>query len=696
MRSLTPWLFLAALFAMACPARATQNRVWLASQQDWGAKRGFYLAFENSAEGSTPCPLGTLKLILGVGDGANWRFQSTVAAWEYGRTYAVRAIVSGSEAQLWLDGQMVSHSTGTLSPAQGDLLVGYTPPWAQDRADYWVVPTRVRVVPSGRPPLAFTWPASRPVPQMLFTSQAPRRVENWSSGKAVTVEATFRLERVPTDLRALAPFVDPYGQLRDGQWPGKVTSDAGLRTAMAEEDRRLARWGTPKGYDRYGGSLSAGWHIKPTGYFAVTRHNGQWWLVTPAGNPCFYTGVDTAPSPTWDKTPVSGREYVFAALPPRDGPTATAWGQNAWGGEPGTDYVGLETANLARKYGAGWEQAFQKRTVKRLQAWGFSGLGKWCAGDVMPWLPVLREGNTPLLVRHPDIFDPQVQAKFREALRTQIEPQKTDPLVVGWSLGNEYDGIVTKDEIKHILSKPADVAAKRALVNYGLDTLYGGDIAKAAAAWGVTAATRDALYAASPTVPADDLEKIRRFYADRLYDFIYRTVKSLDPNHLYLGFWISVGWWENEEDWRLIARHCDVLGYDRYNPHFADASLAGLMREANKPVLCGEFSYPVLYQGTRGFGMFEGAWAEDEAEAGRLYARWVADAARSPYCIGVCWFQYRDEPITGRGPGHGPNPVYGEDYAFGLIDVTDSPKWTLVEQVRRVNLGAVSLRQRRQ
>jgi len=35
-------------------------------------------------------------------------------------------------------------------------------------------------------------------------------------------------------------------------------------------------------------------------------------------------------------------------------------------------------------------------------------------------------------------------------------------------------------------------------------------------------------------------------------------------------------------------------------------------------------------------------------------------------------------------------PIFcGEDYAFGLVDVTDTPKWDLVSRVRAANLKAV-------
>ena len=60
--------------------------------------------------------------------------------------------------------------------------------------------------------------------------------------------------------------------------------------------------------------------------------------------------------------------------------------------------------------------------VQRMQAWGFSGFGKW-ASDAggLPILPVLEGYNVPLVARHADIFDPNVQALFRASLHQQMQ-----------------------------------------------------------------------------------------------------------------------------------------------------------------------------------------------------------------------------------------------------------------------------------
>ena len=55
-------------------------------------------------------------------------------------------------------------------------------------------------------------------------------------------------------------------------------------------------------------------------------------------------------------------------------------------------------------------------------------------------------------------------------------------------------------------------------------------------------------------------------------------------------------------------------------------------------------------------------------------------AAHNPWCVGAAWFEYRDEPVSGRGflGETDLDLVEGEDYAFGMVDVADRPKYDLV------------------
>ena len=337
-RTRLPRIFLCLFFALAVRhAGAAENRFWLADQSDFGAKRGFYLAFENSSTGDIPCSLATLKLVWGVADGRAWRFLSTPpGGWQYDHDYVVHATVDPQGAQMTLDGKSVAQASGGLLPNPGPLLAGVIYSWAHGPAEYRVVPSHIRLTSGPGMPLGFTFPALLK-PLLAFESQAPKRVAAWTLGPnaSLTVDATFRLTRAPDDLHALAPLIDRYGQAKAADWPGKTENDAGLRGEIADEDRRLKAWRVPAvASDSYGGRRDVGWHGAPTGVFHTVRHDGVWWLLTPAGNPCFYTSVCTTPALEWERTPITGREYLFADLPPHDGPTAPAWGGRLLGPGP--------------------------------------------------------------------------------------------------------------------------------------------------------------------------------------------------------------------------------------------------------------------------------------------------------------------------------------------------------------------------
>ena len=86
-----------------------------------------------------------------------------------------------------------------------------------------------------------------------------------------------------------------------------------------------------------------------------------------------------------------------------------------------------------------------------------------------------------------------------------------------------------------------------------------------------------------------------------------------------------------------------------------------------------------------------GVNARDDADAGGLYEAWVRAAALNQFCVGTEWFELHDQPILGRGQaqdGSVPSLVLDENYAFGLVDITDRPKWDFIDKVRPANLGA--------
>ncbi|MNN39122.1 hypothetical protein D3C81_1531500 [compost metagenome] len=71
-----------------------------------------------------------------------------------------------------------------------------------------------------------------------------------------------------------------------------------------------------------------------------------------------------------------------------------------------------------------------------------------------------------------------------------------------------------------------------------------------------------------------------------------------------------------------------------------------------------------------------------EEDRGPAYANFLKQALSEPSIVGVHWFQYLDQPVTGR-------LLDGENGHFGLVGVTDLPYQGFVESVRKSNLQAI-------
>ena len=69
-----------------------------------------------------------------------------------------------------------------------------------------------------------------------------------------------------------------------------------------------------------------------------------------------------------------------------------------------------------------------------------------------------------------------------------------------------------------------------------------------------------------------------------------------------------------------------------------------------------------------------------EEQRGPAYAAYLRSAAANPDIVGCHWFQYVDEPLTGR-------LLDGENGNMGFVTVTDTPYADLVSAAREANLA---------
>jgi len=68
-----------------------------------------------------------------------------------------------------------------------------------------------------------------------------------------------------------------------------------------------------------------------------------------------------------------------------------------------------------------------------------------------------------------------------------------------------------------------------------------------------------------------------------------------------------------------------------------------------------------------------------------MYRDYVTSVLKHPSFVGCHWFQYTDEPLTGR-------TFDGENYNIGFVTVTDTPYPEMVEAARVVQGEAYNTR----
>ena len=165
--------------------------------------------------------------------------------------------------------------------------------------------------------------------------------------------------------------------------------------------------------------------------------------------------------------------------------------------------------------------------------------------------------------------------------------------------------------------------------------------------------------------------------ARRYFEVLTRVVRKYDPNHLILG----VRFRGEAPPWVVAASKglTDAQSINYY-PHDAklDRELFRTLHELSggQPIIVSEYSFHALdgRSGNRNRFGFPALVKDQEARADG-YRMMTTRLARLPYVIGADWFQWMDEPPSGRLRD-------GEDVNFGVVDVADEPYQMLVDAVR--------------
>jgi hypothetical protein len=242
-------------------------------------------------------------------------------------------------------------------------------------------------------------------------------------------------------------------------------------------------------------------------------------------------------------------------------------------------------------------------------------------------------------------------------------------MCIGYFIDNELDfgnrGKLTLPD--DVLKCPAEQASKQEWVK-DLKTKY-GSIDALNTAWGMQYKDFDGMLA-STDVPSTDTYKAdgEAFFAktvDQYFRLARDAVKTAAPNKLYLGCRFISTDAVRPALFNGCAKYVDVLSVNIYAAGAASfpSHETPDFNFPDIPVLVGEFHFGVTDRGAFTTGLC--CPGIDQADRALAYTRFMEGVLTHPNFVGAHWFQFRDQPLTGRGDG--------EAYPIGFVDYTDTP-----------------------
>ena len=250
------------------------------------------------------------------------------------------------------------------------------------------------------------------------------------------------------------------------------------------------------------------------------------------------------------------------------------------------------------------------------------------------------------------------------------------------TLGNWTDGDLTKLSRKPyaitVVAKPSGLPYLAGGFYDTLDASFASGMRDAVAAAFAVSGSALAHAATDPMCIGFFIDNELSFPADQAYYEPYfkackEALTNAAPGKLYLGCRFK-SLRNSEALWYAAARWCDVISVNSYVNSVAVFGEGSYAAPAfDRPVLHSEFHFGTMHRGMFSAGLCP---VGDQCERGRSFRRVVEGALRHPLFVGSHWFQYRDQPLVGRGDG--------ENYQIGFVDVCDRPYSQLAASARAV------------
>jgi hypothetical protein len=186
-------------------------------------------------------------------------------------------------------------------------------------------------------------------------------------------------------------------------------------------------------------------------------------------------------------------------------------------------------------------------------------------------------------------------------------------------------------------------------------------------------------------VGADNVDFIANGVMDRYFNLTFSAIRRHDPNHLISGLRGYFGDAALPVMLAAARQGVDLLDFHDYS----DLPDVALMERAHQltglPIVNGEFSFTAVDSNMPNtHGARAGHPEPTQTDRARKFTAYATLLLSQPWAIGMGWWNWVDEPATGRWPD-------GENSNYGVISLADDTYTVLGDAFTAFNAGADAL-----